>query len=156
MLEIKTVTVVGANGTMGTNVSAIFASFGGEKVYMVSRDLEKSKLAAQRAGKTVKADSIVSHLVPADYSMLAECVKESDLVFESAAEILDIKIGIHSQIGQSLKKGAVACTGSSGLSIQRLAECYPEELRQQFYGVHMFNPPYQLPGVISLRKLLPI
>lgn len=145
MLEIKTVTVVGANGTMGTNVSAIFASFGDAKVYMVSRDLDKSKLAAQRAGKTVKADSIVSHLVPADYSMLAECVKESDLVFESAAENLDIKIGIHTQIGQSLKKGAVACTGSSGLSIQRLAECYPEDLRNQFYGVHMFNPPYQLP-----------
>ena len=145
MLKIKTVTVVGANGTMGTNVSAIFASFGDAKVYMVSRDLEKSKMAAQRAGKTVKADSIVNHLVPADYSMLAECVKESDLVFESAAENLDIKIDLHSRIGQSLKKGAVACTGSSGLSIQRLAECYPEELRQQFYGVHMFNPPYQLP-----------
>ena len=145
MLEIKTVTVVGANGTMGTNVSAIFASFGGAKVYMVSRDLEKSKLAAQRAGKTVKADSIVNHLVPADYSMLAECVKESDLVFESAAENLDIKIDLHTRIGQSLKKGAVACTGSSGLSIQRLAECYPEDLRNQFYGVHMFNPPYQLP-----------
>lgn len=145
MLNIKTVTVVGANGTMGTNVSAIFASFGDAKVYMVSRDLEKSKLAAQRAGKTVKADSIVSHLVPADYSMLADCVKESDLVFESAAENLDLKIDIHTRIGQSLKKGAVACTGSSGLSIQRLAECYPEEFRQQFYGVHMFNPPYQLP-----------
>lgn len=145
MLEIKTVTVVGANGTMGTNVSAIFASFGDAKVYMVSRDLEKSKMAAQRAGKTVKADSIVNHLVPADYSMLAECVKESDLVFESAAENLDIKIDLHTRIGQSLKKGAVACTGSSGLSIKRLAECYPEDLCQQFYGVHMFNPPYQLP-----------
>lgn len=145
MLEIKTVTIVGANGMMGTNVSAIFASFGDAKVYLVSRNLEKSKMAARRAGKTVKADSIVNHLVPADYSMLAECVKESDLVFESAAENLDIKICIHTQIGQSLKKGAVACTGSSGLSIQRLAECYPKELRQQFYGVHMFNPPYQLP-----------
>lgn len=145
MLEIKTVTVVGANGTMGTNVSAIFASFGDAKVYMVSRDLEKSKQAAQRAGKSVKADSIVNNLVPADYSTLADCVKESDLVFESAAENLDIKIDLHTRIGQSLKKGAVACTGSSGLSIKRMAECYPEETRQQFYGVHMFNPPYQLP-----------
>ena len=41
MLKIKTVTVVGANGTMGTNVSGIFASFGGATVYMVSRDKEK-------------------------------------------------------------------------------------------------------------------
>ena len=38
-MKIKTVTVLGANGTMGTNVSAIFASFGNAKVYMVSRDL---------------------------------------------------------------------------------------------------------------------
>ena len=144
-MKIKTVTVVGANGTMGTNVSAIFASFGDAKVYMVSRDLEKSKAAALRAGKTVKADSIISHLIPADYAMLVDCVSESDLVFESAAENLDIKIDLHTKIGQSLKKGAVACTGSSGLSITRLAECYPEELRCQFYGVHMFNPPYQLP-----------
>ncbi len=142
-MTIKTVTVVGANGIMGTNVSAIFASFGNAKVYMVSRDIEKSKKAAQKAGKTVKADSIISHLVPADYNLLDQCVSESDLVFESAAENLDIKIDLHTKIGK-LKKGAVACTGSSGLSITRLAECYPEDVRNQFYGVHMFNPPYQL------------
>ena len=103
---------------MGTNVSAIFASFGNAKVYMVSRDIEKSKKAALKAGKTVKADSIYSHLVPADYSMLADCVKQSDLVFESAAENLELKISLHTQIGASLRKGAIACTGSSGLSIQ--------------------------------------
>ena len=144
MLKIKTVTVVGANGTMGTNVSGIFASFGDATVYMVSRDKEKSKKAALKAGKTVKADSIVNHLIPVDYSMLAECVKASDLVFESAAENLKLKIDLHTKIGQSLKKGAIACTGSSGLSITRIAECYPEEVRSQFFGVHMFNPPYQL------------
>ncbi len=143
-MKIKTVTVVGANGTMGANVSAIFASFGNATVYMVSRDKEKSKKAAIKAGKSVKADSITSHLIAADYTMLADCVKASDLVFESAAEILDLKIELHTKIGQYLKKGAVACTGSSGLSISRLAECYPEETRSQFFGVHMFNPPYQL------------
>ena len=137
-MTIKTVTVIGANGT-------IFASFGNAKVYMVSRDLGKSKTAALKAGKTVKADSIISNLVPADYNMLADCVKESDLVFESAAENLELKIQLHSQVAQNLRKGAVACTGSSGLSITRLAECYSEELRPQFFGVHMFNPPYQLP-----------
>lgn len=144
MLKIKTVTVVGANGTMGANVSAIFASFGNATVYMVSRDKEKSKKAAIKAGKSVKADSIVNHLIPVDYSNLDECVKASDLVFESAAENLELKIELHTKIGKSLKEGAVACTGSSGLSITRLAECYPEETRSQFFGVHMFNPPYQL------------
>lgn len=143
-MKIRTVTVVGANGTMGANVSAIFASFGGAKVYMVSRDLEKSKVAALKAAKSVRADSIISNLTPADYSMLDSCVSESDLVFESVAENLEIKLDIHSRISRSLKKGAIACTGSSGLSITRLAECYPMALRSQFFGVHMFNPPYQL------------
>ena len=143
-MKIKTVTVVGANGTMGANVSAIFASFGNATVYMVSRDKEKSKKAAIKAGKSVKADSITSHLIAADYSMLADCVKASDLVFESAAENIELKIDLHTKVGQYLKKGAVACTGSSGLSITRLADCYPEETRSQFFGVHMFNPPYQL------------
>lgn len=143
-MNINTVTVVGANGTMGTNVSAIFASFGAAKVFMISRDIEKSKKAAMKAGKTVKADSIVRHLFPADYSMLDDCVKRSDLVFESAAENLDLKIELHTKIGKSLRKGSIACTGSSGLSITRLAECYPDEVRSQFFGVHMFNPPYQL------------
>ena len=144
MINPKTITVVGANGTMGANVSAIFASFGNATVYMVARDKEKSKKAAIRAGKSVKADSTVNHLIPVDYSNLDECVKASDLVFESAAEDLELKIELHTKIGKSLKKGAVACTGSSGLSITRLAECYPEEMRGQFFGVHMFNPPYQL------------
>ena len=143
-MKIKTVTVVGANGTMGANVSAIFASFGNARVYMVSRDKEKSKKAAIKSAKSVKADAITANLIAADYSMLADCVKASDLVFESAAENLNLKIELHTKIGQSLKKGAIACTGSSGLSITRLAECYPEETRSQFFGVHMFNPPYQL------------
>lgn len=144
-MNINTVTVIGANGTMGTNVSAIFASFGNAKVYMISRDIDKSRAAAIKAGKSVKADSIVKNLIPADYNMLSDCIKVSDLVFESVAENLDIKKNLHTKIGQSLKKGTIACTGSSGLSITKLAECYPNETRKQFFGIHMFNPPYQLP-----------
>lgn len=143
-MKINTVTIVGANGTMGANVSAIFASFGNARVYMVSRDIEKSKKAMARAGKSVRADSIVRNLIPADYTMLPSCVAESDLVFESASENLDLKIQLHTEIGRSLREDAVACTGSSGLSITRLAECYPDNVRSHFFGVHLFNPPYQL------------
>ena len=144
MISINTVTVVGANGTMGTNVSGIFASFGAAKVYMVSRSLEKSQIATIKAGKSVKADSIVSHLIPMDYDSLEKCISESDLVFESTAENLDIKIDITTKVGKYLRPGAIACTGSSGLSIKCLAECLPEDKRDHYFGVHMFNPPYQL------------
>lgn len=42
-MKVNVVTVLGANGAMGTNISAIFASFGNAKVYLISRDIEKSK-----------------------------------------------------------------------------------------------------------------
>lgn len=144
MRTIKTVTVVGANGTMGTNVSAIFASFGNAKVYMISRDIEKSKKAVEKACKSVRADSIRLNLIPADYSMLEQCVSESDLVFESTAENLDVKLEVTKKIATSLQTDAVACTGTSGLSITTLSKCFPENLRGHYFGIHFFNPPYNM------------
>jgi 3-hydroxyacyl-CoA dehydrogenase len=41
-MNIRTVTVIGANGTMGCNVAGIFASFGDTKVYMICRNIEDS------------------------------------------------------------------------------------------------------------------
>lgn len=144
MREIKTVTVLGANGTMGANVSAIFASFGNAKVYMVGRDIEKSRLAADRACKSVRAESIRKNLIPADYSMLSACIPESDLIFESTAENLAVKKDVAKMISQYVTVGTVLCSGTSGLSINTLANCYPDNIKSSFFGVHMFNPPYSM------------
>jgi 3-hydroxyacyl-CoA dehydrogenase len=145
MLNIQTVTVIGATGTMGANVAGIFASFGNAKVYCVARDLAKVKKTIPRIVKSVRADSIAQNLIPADFGMLAECVAQSDLVFESTAENIEVKKGVHSKIAGALKESAVACTGTSGLSITTLAECYPDDQRSRFFGVHFFNPPYNMP-----------
>ena len=143
-MNIKTVTVVGANGAMGSNVSAIFASFGNAKVYMISRDVEKSKEALLKAAKSVRAESIMGNLIPKDYSALSECVAESDLVFESVAENIDIKLDITKKIAAAIRDDAIACSGTSGLSITQLSECFGENMRGRYFGVHMFNPPYNM------------
>lgn len=143
-MDIKTITVVGANGTMGCNVAGIFAAFGNAQVYMISRSMEKSQQAIARAVKTVRADSIAAKFVPADYSMLRECVSKSDLVFESVAEDLQIKLEITKKIGLAARPDAILSTGTSGLSITTLAEACPENMRSRYFGVHMFNPPYNL------------
>lgn len=143
-MDIRTVTVIGANGTMGCNVSGIFASFANAKVFMISRDIEKSKKAIQKAAASVRAGSIQANLIPADYSMLAECVSKSDLVFESTKEDLLVKLDVTKKIAEALKPHAIACSGTSGLSITTLAECFAPELRSNFFGVHMFNPPYSM------------
>ncbi|MCL2049134.1 MAG: 3-hydroxyacyl-CoA dehydrogenase family protein [Defluviitaleaceae bacterium] len=143
-MNINTVTVVGANGTMGTNVSAIFASFGNAKVYMVSRDIEQSKKAVNKAIKSVRADSITKNLIPVDYSILEKCVREADLVFESVAENIEIKQAITKQIALNLRNDAIACSGTSGLSITALAKLFPENLRGNYMGVHFYNPSYYM------------
>lgn len=145
MINIRTVTVIGVTGTMGANVAGIFASFGDAKVYCVGRDIEKVKRTIPRIIKSVRADAIGEKLIPADFSVLESCISDSDLVFESSAENMEVKIGIARRVGKVLKKNAVSCTGTSGLSITDLAECYPGDLRSRFFGVHMFNPPYSMP-----------
>lgn len=164
-LSASTVTVVGANGTMGRNISAIFASFGNAKVYMVSRDLKKSEKAREIAYESVRAESVKVNMYPADYSMLEQCVAESDIVFESSAENWEVKSSVTRMIAEAAGKhieqcrDTVFCTGTSGLSITGLSEIYPEELRGNYMGMHMFNPPYTMtlcemtPTVHSDRKL---
>ena len=141
---INTVTVIGVTGTMGANIAGIFASFGDAKVYCIGRDINKVKKTIPRIVKSVKADAIARNLIPADFSVLEKCVADSDLVFESSKEDINVKTEIATQVGKVMKPTAISCTGSSGLSITTIAECYPEKLRPRFFGVHMFNPPYTL------------
>ena len=143
-MTIKTVTVIGVTGTMGANIAGIFAAFGDAKVYCVGRDIEKVKKTIPRIVKSVKADAIAKKLIPVDYDSLEQCVADSDFVFESSKEDMNIKAEIATCVGKVLKPHAVSATGSSGLSITKIAECYPEKLRGHFFGVHMFNPPYNL------------
>lgn len=150
-MHVNTVTVIGVTGTMGANIAGIFASFGNAKVYCLGRDIEKVKKTIPRIIKPVKADSIMGNLIPADYSMLEQCVSKSDIVFETATEDISLKIEIADTVSKYLPAHAISCTGSSGLSIKTIAECYPEELRKQFFGVHMFNPPYSM----TLCELIP-
>lgn len=144
MFKIKTVTVLGANGTMGCNVSGIFASFGNAKVNLVCRDLENAKKVVEKAAKSVKADSIAIKLIPKTYSDLRACIEESDLVFESVAENIDLKRDINIQIAKYIKPGVIIATGTSGLSINELSKCFPAEIRPYYLGLHFYNPSYYM------------
>lgn len=149
--EIKNVTVLGANGTMGFNACAMFASFGGAKVYMVSRDIQKSRNAVDKAIKAVRSDSIRNNLIPCDYSQLESCIKDSDLVFESIKEDLKVKKELTELIGKYADKNTIIATGTSGLSINEISSVLPKELRNKYFGMHFFNPPCNM----SLLELIP-
>jgi len=143
-MNIKTVTVIGANGTMGNNVSGIFASFGNAKVYMVGRNIDDVIKAKQKAINSVKSNSIAANLIPKDYSSLEQCVKESDLIFESVFEDFAVKSDVYALISKFIKPDTIVATGTSGLSINSLGLSFEEEVRKSFLGIHMFNPPYNM------------
>ena len=119
--------MIGANGTLGIGVSSIFASFGNAKVYMISRSMEKSNVAIEKAGKSVKANSIKDNLIAFTYDNIESCIKDSDLIIETIIEDYDKKVEIHKQINQYMKKDAIASTVTSGISINKLSNCYNEE-----------------------------
>lgn len=143
-MNIKTITVIGANGTMGKNVSGIFASFGNAKVYMVGRNIEDVIDAKQKAINSVKSSAIDANLIPKDYSSLEQCIKESDLIFESVFEDLEVKRDVYNLISKYIRPGTVVATGTSGLSINSLGLSFETEVRKSFLGIHMFNPPYNM------------
>lgn len=150
-MEIKTVTVIGANGAMGQNISGIFASFGNAKVYMVCRNLEAAQKAKEKASLSVKAETIGENLIPMTYDDLEICIPNSDLVFESVAENFEIKKEVYDRIKKYINPNTIVGTGTSGLSINRLSECFDENIRQNFMGIHMFNPPYNM----TLCEIIP-
>jgi 3-hydroxyacyl-CoA dehydrogenase len=150
-MNINVVTVIGANGTMGCNVAGIFASFGGAKVYMIARKLEEAERARYRAALSVKAEAIVSNLIPKTYEDLDECISQSDLVFEGVAEDANIKKDVYRRFAKYLKPHTIVGTGTSGLSINELSESFDHRVRRNFMGIHMYNPPYNM----TLCELIP-
>ncbi len=150
MTSIHKVTVIGANGTMGKNIAAIFASFGNAEVYLVSRTKQKSILSKNQAYQSVRAESIIEKMIPADFDELEECINNSELIFEACKEDWDVKIDIHTKISDVLRRtnkddaNKYICSGTSGLSITKLAELYPEKNRSSIVGMHFFNPPYNM------------
>lgn len=143
-MKINVVTVIGANGTLGVGVSAIFASFGNAKVYMIARTLEKANIAIKKAADSVKARAIMDNMIAKTYDDVEDCIKESDLVIETIIEEYGAKQEIHRLINQYIGKNTIASTVTSGISINKISENYNLENRKNFIGIHFFNPPYSL------------
>lgn len=137
-MKIKTVAVLGANGTMGRNIAAIFASFGKAKVFLATRSLDKSKFALEKAYQSVRCESIKERMVPVTYDDIQTFIPECDLIFESLKEDFDIKKDMYKRVIPFMKDDAILATGTSGLSINDLS------VGRELYGIHMFNPPYNL------------
>ena len=96
------------------------------------RKLEPSPLAAAARATHIEAANYDQHL-----PLLAEC----DLVIEAISERIDWKEDLYRKVAPHVGEHTILATNTSGLSVNRLAQALPPELRRRFCGVHFFNPP---------------
>ena len=148
-LRIRKAAVLGA-GVMGAQIAAHLTNAGVETVLfdLPAKDGPKSGIALKAIENLKKlspaplADKrLAAAIIPANYDEHLDHLKDVDLVIEAIAERMDWKLDLYKKIAGHLSKTAVIASNTSGLSINKLGEALPEEMRHRFTGVHFFNPP---------------
>ncbi|TAM31882.1 MAG: 3-hydroxyacyl-CoA dehydrogenase family protein, partial [Rhodanobacter sp.] len=148
-LRIRKAAMLGA-GVMGAQIAAHLTNAGVETVLfdLPAKEGPKSGIALKAIANLKKlspaplADQTLANaIIPANYDDDLDHLKDVDLVIEAIAERMDWKLDLYKKIAGHLSKTAVIASNTSGLSITKLAEALPEEMRHRFCGVHFFNPP---------------
>ena len=57
------------------------------------------------------------------------------------AERIDWKSDLYRKVAPHLGADCIFASNTSGLSINELAQAFPEAQRHRFCGIHFFNPP---------------
>ena len=77
----------------------------------------------------------------ANYEEHLEQLRDCDLIIEAIAERMDWKLDLYRKIAPFVAPHAILASNTSGLSITKLGEALPEEMKSRFCGIHFFNPP---------------
>jgi 3-hydroxyacyl-CoA dehydrogenase len=157
--NVRKVAVLGA-GVMGAQIAAHLVNCKvrvvlfdlpakeGPKNGIVTRAVEGlKKLKPAPLGVPEDAALILQANYEEHLALLGEC----DLVIEAIAERMDWKLDLYQKIAPALAPHAIVASNTSGLSITKLSEVLPEEIRPRFCGIHFFNPPRYM----ALVELIP-
>ncbi|WP_280154428.1 3-hydroxyacyl-CoA dehydrogenase/enoyl-CoA hydratase family protein [Piscinibacter sp. XHJ-5] len=146
---VRKVAVLGA-GVMGAQIAAHLVNV---KVPVVLFDLAAKE--GPKNGIVTRAVEGLKKLKPsplgvaedaalieqANYDEHLDKLRECDLVIEAIAERMDWKLDLYKKIAPAIAPHAIVASNTSGLSITRLSEVLPEEIKPRFCGIHFFNPP---------------
>lgn len=147
--QVRKVAVLGA-GVMGAQIAAHLVNV---KVPVVLFDLPAKE--GPKNGIVTKAIDNLKKLKPAplgipedaaligqaNYEEHLEQLKDCDLIIEAIAERMDWKLDLYKKIAPFIAPHAIVASNTSGLSITKLSEALPEEIKPRFCGIHFFNPP---------------
>ena len=158
-LLVRRAAVLGA-GVMGAQIAAHLVNAGVDTVLfdLAAKEGDPNGIvlkAIANLGKLKPAPlavaSLATAIVPANYEVGLQKLKDCDLVIEAIAERMDWKQDLYRKIAPFVADHAVLASNTSGLGINKLAEALPEQLRHRFCGVHFFNPPRYM----HLAELIP-
>ena len=147
--NVRKVAVLGA-GVMGAQIAAHLVNV---KVPVVLFDLPAKE--GPKNGVVTKAVEGLRKLKPAplgvaddavligqaNYEEHLEQLRDCDLIIEAIAERMDWKLDLYKKIAPYVAPHAIVASNTSGLSITRLSEALPGEIKPRFCGIHFFNPP---------------
>ena len=147
--QVKKVAVLGA-GVMGAQIAAHLVNV---KVPVILFDLPAKE--GPKNGIVTKAVEGLKKLKPAPLGVVEDAVliqqanyeehmdllKDCDLIIEAIAERMDWKLDLYKKIAPFVAPHAIVASNTSGLSITKLSEALPEEIKPRFCGIHFFNPP---------------
>ncbi len=165
MRQINRVAVLGA-GVMGATIAAHLANAGIQTLLLDIVPPEPSDAEAA-AGLSITDGRVRNRIAAAGLDGLMKMIppplflpgyaanieignfdddmqklKECDWVIEVVIENMAIKKRLFTEkVVPNLKAGAILSTNTSGLSVNEMAECLPDELRRSFLVTHFFNPP---------------
>jgi 3-hydroxyacyl-CoA dehydrogenase len=147
--NVKKVAVLGA-GVMGAQIAAHLVNV---KVPVILFDLPAKE--GPKNGIVIKAVEGLKKLKPsplgwvedanlihqANYEEHLELLKGCDLIIEAIAERMDWKLDLYKKIAPFVGPETIVASNTSGLSITKLSEALPAEIKPRFCGIHFFNPP---------------
>lgn len=146
---VRKVAVLGA-GVMGAQIAAHCANADVPVVLfdLPAKDGKANAIVDNALASLRKLDPAplatkdrLAFITAANYGSDLEQLRDCDLIIEAIAEKMEWKLDLYAKVAPFIRADAVFASNTSGLSINRLSEGMPVELRGRFCGIHFFNPP---------------
>lgn len=146
---VRKVAVLGA-GVMGAQIAAHCANADVPVVLfdLPAKDGKPNAIVDKALASLKKLDPAplatkdrLALITAANYGSDLEQLRDCDLIIEAIAEKMEWKLDLYAKVAPFIRADAVFASNTSGLSIDRLSDGMPAELRGRFCGVHFFNPP---------------
>ena len=148
-LIIKKVAVLGA-GVMGAQIAAHLVNSNVEVILfdLASKEENKSSIVIEAIEKLstlrpapLADNNLAQEIIPANYDEDLALLQDCDLIIEAIAEKMVWKKDLYDKIEPFIKTDTILASNTSGLSINELSSVLDNRLKENFLGIHFFNPP---------------